>query len=40
VDEGRLHTVVSQTFPLKDGRLAFESGSRPRPPGKTVLTVR
>lgn len=40
VDEGRLHTVVSQSFPLQDGRLAFESGSRPRPPGKTVLTVR
>jgi NADPH:quinone reductase-like Zn-dependent oxidoreductase len=40
VDEGRLHTVVSQTFPLKDGRLAFEGGSRPRPPGKTVLAVR
>jgi NADPH:quinone reductase-like Zn-dependent oxidoreductase len=40
VDDGRLHTVVSQTFPLKDGRLAFESGGHPRPPGKTVLTVR
>jgi NADPH:quinone reductase-like Zn-dependent oxidoreductase len=40
VDEGRLHTVVSQTFPIRDGRLAFESGGRPRPPGKTVLTVR
>ena len=40
VDEGRLRPVVSQTFPLRDGRLAFESGTRPRPPGKTVLTVR
>jgi NADPH:quinone reductase-like Zn-dependent oxidoreductase len=40
VDEGRLRTVVSQTFPLRDGRLAFESGGRPRPPGKTVLAVR
>jgi NADPH:quinone reductase-like Zn-dependent oxidoreductase len=40
VDEGRLRTVVSQSFPLKDGRLAFESGRRPRPPGKTVLIVR
>jgi NADPH:quinone reductase-like Zn-dependent oxidoreductase len=40
VDEGRLRTVVSQTFPLRDGRLAFESGVRPRPPGKTVLIVR
>jgi NADPH:quinone reductase-like Zn-dependent oxidoreductase len=40
VDEGRLRTVVSQSFPLKDGRLAFESAGRPRPPGKTVLIVR
>ncbi len=40
VDEGRLRTVLSQAFPLRDGRLAFESGARPRPPGKTVLTVR
>jgi NADPH:quinone reductase-like Zn-dependent oxidoreductase len=40
VDEGRLRTVVSQSFPLRDGRLAYESGGRPRPPGKTVLIVR
>jgi alpha-beta hydrolase superfamily lysophospholipase len=40
VDEDRLRAVLSQTFPLPDGRLAFESGGRPRPPGKTVLTVR
>jgi len=40
VDDGRLRTVVSQTFPLRDGRRAYESGSRPRPPGKTVLIVR
>jgi len=39
-DEGRLRPVVSQTFPLSDGRAAFESGTRPRPPGKTVLLVR
>jgi hypothetical protein len=32
--------VVSQVFPLSDGRRAFESGRHPRPPGKTVLTVR
>jgi NADPH:quinone reductase-like Zn-dependent oxidoreductase len=40
VDEGRLRPVVSQTFPLADGRQAFESGAHPRPPGKTVLVVR
>ena len=40
VDEGRLRAVVSQSFPLSDGRRAYESASRPRPPGKTVLLVR
>jgi NADPH:quinone reductase-like Zn-dependent oxidoreductase len=40
VDEGRLRPIVSQTFPLSEGREAFESGTRPRPPGKTVLLVR
>jgi NADPH:quinone reductase-like Zn-dependent oxidoreductase len=40
VDEGKLRTLVSQTFPLADGREAYESASRPRPPGKTVLIVR
>jgi NADPH:quinone reductase-like Zn-dependent oxidoreductase len=40
VDEGRLRPVVSQTFPLRDGRQAFESASLPHPPGKTVLIVR
>ena len=40
VDEGRLRPVVSEVFPLRDGRLAFESAGRPRPPGKTVLAVR
>jgi len=40
VDEGRLRPVLSQSFPLSDGRQAFESATRPHPPGKTVLTVR
>jgi NADPH:quinone reductase-like Zn-dependent oxidoreductase len=40
VDEGRLRPVLSQAFPLRDGRLAYESAGRPRPPGKTVLLVR
>jgi NADPH:quinone reductase-like Zn-dependent oxidoreductase len=38
-DRGRLRPVVSQTFALADGRHAYESGSQPRPPGKTVLVV-
>ena len=38
--ERRLKTVISQTFPLAEGRRAFKSGRYPRPPGKTVLTVR
>jgi NADPH:quinone reductase-like Zn-dependent oxidoreductase len=40
VDEGRLRPVVSQEFPLGDGRRAFESATLPHPPGKTVLIVR
>jgi NADPH:quinone reductase-like Zn-dependent oxidoreductase len=40
VDDGKLRPVLSQTFPLQDGRAAFESASRPHPPGKTVLIVR
>ncbi|HET9969882.1 MAG TPA: zinc-binding dehydrogenase, partial [Streptosporangiaceae bacterium] len=40
VDEGRLRPVVSQALPLRDGRLAYDSAGRPRPPGKTVLVVR
>ncbi|TVZ07464.1 NADP-dependent oxidoreductase [Trebonia kvetii] len=40
VDEGRLRPIVSQEFPLAEGRAAFESATRPRPPGKTVLLVR
>jgi NADPH:quinone reductase-like Zn-dependent oxidoreductase len=39
VDQGRLRPVVSQTFPLGEGRRAFESRGQPRPPGKTVLAV-
>jgi NADPH:quinone reductase-like Zn-dependent oxidoreductase len=40
VDDGKLRPVLSQTFPLQDGRAAFESATRPHPPGKTVLIVR
>jgi NADPH:quinone reductase-like Zn-dependent oxidoreductase len=39
-DTGRLQTVISQTFPLAEGRTAFESGAGARRPGKTVLVVR
>jgi NADPH:quinone reductase-like Zn-dependent oxidoreductase len=39
-DAGRLRAVISQTFPLAEGRPAFESGGRARRPGKTVLVVR
>jgi NADPH:quinone reductase-like Zn-dependent oxidoreductase len=40
VDAGTLRPVLSQTFPLPDGRKAFESAAVPHPPGKTVLIVR
>jgi NADPH:quinone reductase-like Zn-dependent oxidoreductase len=40
VDGGRLQSVVSQTFPLAEGRRAYESGRQARRPGKTVLVVR
>jgi len=40
VDDGKLRPVLSQTFPLRDGREAFESATVPHPPGKTVLIVR
>jgi NADPH:quinone reductase-like Zn-dependent oxidoreductase len=40
VDAGTLRPVLSQTFPLSEGREAFESAAGPRPPGKTVLFVR
>jgi NADPH:quinone reductase-like Zn-dependent oxidoreductase len=39
-DTGRLRPVISQTFPLAEGRQAFESGRGARRPGKTVLVVR
>jgi hypothetical protein len=39
VDGGKLGPIVSQIFPLKEGRQAFESATRPHPPGKTVLLV-
>ncbi len=39
-DSGELRPVVSQTFPLRQGRAAYESGTRPHPPGKTILLVR
>ena len=39
-DAGRLQAAISQTFPLAEGRQAFESGARARCPGKTVLVVR
>ena len=39
-DTGRLRTVISQTFPLSQGRQAFESGGGAHRPGKTVLLVR
>jgi NADPH:quinone reductase-like Zn-dependent oxidoreductase len=39
-DEGRLRPVVSQVFPLADGRRAYASQAQNRPPGKTVLAVR
>jgi NADPH:quinone reductase-like Zn-dependent oxidoreductase len=40
VDDGQLRPIISQSFPLSEGRRAFESGAHPRPPGKTVLIVR
>jgi NADPH:quinone reductase-like Zn-dependent oxidoreductase len=39
VDEGIVRPIVAQTFPLAQGRQAYESGSTRRPPGKTVLDV-
>lgn len=41
VDDATLHVAIAGTYPLVDGRAAFESGRQPgRRPGKTVLTVR
>jgi NADPH:quinone reductase-like Zn-dependent oxidoreductase len=39
-DAGRLRAVISQTFPLAEGRRDFQSGEEARRPGKTVLAVR
>jgi NADPH:quinone reductase-like Zn-dependent oxidoreductase len=35
-----LRPVISQEFPLEDGRRAYESDRHHRPPGKTILVVR
>ena len=41
VDCGALQVTIAATYPLADGRAAFESGhTLNRPPGKTVLIVR
>ena len=41
VDSGPLRVEIAETFPLDDGRNAFESGRRsPRRAGKTVIVVR
>jgi NADPH:quinone reductase-like Zn-dependent oxidoreductase len=37
---GTLRPLISQRFPLAEGRQAYESGRHPRPPGKTLLVVR
>lgn len=37
---GSLRAVISQTFPLAEGQMAFERGRGTRRPGKTVLVVR
>ncbi|MEZ0448878.1 NADP-dependent oxidoreductase [Cellulomonas sp. ICMP 17802] len=40
VDQGHLTVTVAATYPLAEGRAAYESGARPgRAPGKTVLVV-
>ena len=40
VDEGSLRPIVSEVFPLAEGRAAFEHGRGPRRPGKIILRVR
>jgi NADPH:quinone reductase-like Zn-dependent oxidoreductase len=41
IDNGTLKVRVAATFPLAEGRAAYESGAiRRRHPGKTVLVVR
>ncbi len=40
VDRGQLAVTVAATYPLAEGRTAYESGALPvRSPGKTVLVV-
>jgi NADPH:quinone reductase-like Zn-dependent oxidoreductase len=37
---GPVEVAIAQTFPLSEGRAAYESGSLPKPaPGKTVILV-
>jgi NADPH:quinone reductase-like Zn-dependent oxidoreductase len=40
VDDGSLRPIVAQTFPLAEGRSAYEQGPQLHRPGKTVLVVR
>jgi NADPH:quinone reductase-like Zn-dependent oxidoreductase len=41
IDAGKLRVAVAATFPLAEGRAAYESGATTRQhPGKTVLVVR
>jgi NADPH:quinone reductase-like Zn-dependent oxidoreductase len=41
IDAGRLQVAIAATFPLAEGRAAYESGAtRRQRPGKTVLVVR
>jgi NADPH:quinone reductase-like Zn-dependent oxidoreductase len=41
VDSGELQVLIAATYPLAEGRAAFESATGPqRSPGKTVLVVR
>jgi NADPH:quinone reductase-like Zn-dependent oxidoreductase len=41
IDDGKLRSAVAATFPLAEGRAAYESGAtRRQRPGKTVLIVR
>jgi NADPH:quinone reductase-like Zn-dependent oxidoreductase len=41
IDAGTLQVAVAATFPLAEGRAAYESGAtRRQRPGKTVLVVR
>lgn len=41
VDSGELQVLVAATYPISEGRAAFESAAAPRrAPGKTVLIVR